>query len=210
MSESNNYSDTYLDLLICAFERSRLLGFGSDPGVTAAANIDQDVLNSLQKYIYDEMCPLLFSFFPAYWGNSCQILSAHTYAILRAKGFDAELIIGDVNVNGTQEFDTSVDDLHSEMNSVEMQSRGQELHVWVSLGADIILDCGLPDRMIRRYNFPERYMPPIMIDTASNLTKKFRTRHQPLVIGTHFLKKTNGLDTNDLVKHYRTQFGLAL
>ena len=35
----------------------------------------------------------------------------------------------------------------------------------------------------KNYKFPERYMPPIMIDRTSNLSSKFWARHMPMVIG---------------------------
>lgn len=200
---SEDYTDTYLDLLSDAFERSKILGFGSNPSVTTKETIDEQSLVNLQKYAYDELFPSLYSLIPFYWGNSCQLLSVHAFAILRAKGFDAELIIGEVDIGGTLEFDTNVDILRHEMESVKAQSGGQELHVWVSLGADVIVDCGLPDRMIKNYRFPEKYMPPIMVDTACNLSRKFKARHQPMILGADFLAKTNDLNTVELVRHYR-------
>lgn len=50
-------------------------------------------------------------------------------------------------------------------------------------------------------------MPPITIDRASNLSRKFRGRHMPMVIGDSYLAKTNKIDTAELVPHYRTRFG---
>ncbi|WP_455886906.1 hypothetical protein [Pseudomonas rustica] len=212
MTEHNyddDYTESFLDQLSKSFERSKTLGFGDSPRVETNDRMSDAALVELQGLIYEEVYPLLKGQFHFYWGNGCQLLSAHAFAILVAKGYKAEIIIGEVDINGTLEFDTAIDSLVSQMRAVEQSSRGQELHVWVSLGADIIVDCGLPDRMIKNYKFPERHMPPIMIDRASNLSRKFRARHMPMAIGDSFLSKTNKIDTAELVRHYRKRFGTA-
>lgn len=212
MKEHNyddDYTESYLDQLSESFERSRLLCFGTNPRVSADECMADSALVELQEVIYDEVYPLLKNQFNFYWGNSCQLLSAHAFAVLVAKGYKAEIIIGEVDVNGTLEFDTTIESLVGEMRAVEKSRRGQEIHVWVSLGADIIVDCGLPDRMLKNYKFPEHLMPPIMIERTSNLSRKFRARHMPIVIGDSFLAKTNELDTAELVRHYRKRFGTA-
>ena len=205
----DDYTESYLDQLSDSFERSRALGFGDSPRVRTNERMPDAALAELQSLIYEEVFPLLKEQFHFYWGNSCQLLSAHAFAILVAKGYKAEIIIGEVDVNGTLEFYTSIDSLVAEMKAIEQSCSGQEIHVWVSLGADIIVDCGLPDRMIKNYKFPERYMPPIMIDRSSNLSSKFRARHLPMVIGDSFLAKTNEIDTAELVRHYCKRFGTA-
>jgi hypothetical protein len=210
MTEHNygdDYTESYLDQLSKSFERSRELGFGDSPRVDTNDRMSDSTLAELQGLIYEEVYPLLKGQFHFYWGNSCQLLSAHAFAVLVAWGYKAEIIIGEVDVNGTLEFDTAIESLVVEMRETEQSSQGQEVHVWVSLGADIIVDCGLPDRMIKNYKVPERYMPPIMIDRASNLSRKFRARHMPMLIGDSFLAKTNELDTHELVLHYRKRFG---
>lgn len=210
MTEHNygdDYTESYLDQLSKSFERSMELGFGDSPRVDTNDRMSESILAELQGLIYEEVYPLLKGQFNFYWGNSCQLLSAHAFAILVAKGYKAEIIIGEVDVNGTLEFDTDVNSLAVEMSASEQSRQSQQIHVWVSLGADIIVDCGLPDRMIKNYKFPERYMPPIMIDRVSNFSRKFRARHMPMVIGDSFLAKTNGLDTAELVRHYRKRFG---
>ena len=212
MTEHNyddDYTESYLDQLSNSFVRSRALGFGDNPRVRTNERMPDAALAELQSLIHEEVFPLLKGQFHFYWGDSCQLLSAHAFAILVGKGYKAEIIIGEVDVNGTLEFDTSIDSLVAEMEAIEQSYSGQEIHVWVSLGADIIVDCGLPDRMIKNYKFPERYMPPIMIDSASNLSRKYRARHIPMVIGDSFLAKTNEIDTAELVRHYRKRLGTA-
>lgn len=212
MTEHNyddDYTEFYLDQLSKSFDRSRVLGFGDSPRVETTDRMSDAALVELQGLIYEEVYPLLKGQFHFYWGNSCQLLSAHAFAILTARGYKAEIIIGEVDVNGTLEFDTAIDSLVGEMRATEQSSSGQEIHVWVSLGGDVIVDCGLPDRMIKNYKFPERYMPPIMIDRASSLSRKFRARHMPMVIGDSYLAKTNQIDTAGLVRDYRKRFGTA-
>ena len=201
--EVENYTTEYLKLLSSALTRSALIGFGDNPRISTSKSVSQEQLSELQSFAYNELYPELKNILPIYWGNSCQLLSAHACAVLNSKGYNAELIIGEVEINGTLEFDTNIDTLRRELDSQEDRCDDQELHVWVSLGSDIIVDCGLPDRMIKNYKVQEKYMPPIMIDTASNLSRQFRARHQPMLLGAEFLAKTNSLNMGELINHYK-------
>jgi hypothetical protein len=196
------YSEKYLALMDIAISESLALGFMNAPRVGAAEYISNEVLESTQKLAFDRLYPDLYKILPRYWGNSCQTLSTHVFAYLTSIGIRCDIVIGEVEVNGTLEFDTTLSNLKHEYQSPVEIHGGQYLHAWVSLGGDTIIDAGLPDRMIKNYKFPEKYMPPIMVGRASEISRKFRAQHQPLLIGTDFLAKTNSYNPLDILKKY--------
>lgn len=201
---TENYSEKYLALMDIAINESLALGFMNAPKVEVKENISNEILGSTQELAFDRLYPHLYKIVPGYWGNSCQTLSTHVFAYLTSIGVRCDIVIGEVEVNGTLEFDTTLGNLKHEYQSpVELHGE-QSLHAWVSLGGDTIIDAGLPDRMIKNYKFPEKYMPLIMIGRASEISRKFRARHQPLLIGTDFIAKTNSYNPLDILNKYNS------
>lgn len=184
-----------------ALEKSLDFDFTNKPRISSFESVNNETLDTLQTHVLNEIYPYLFRIHPTYWGNSCQFLSSHIFAILSSQGIVADIVYGEVEVNGTLEFDTSLDELKSDFHAPDL-TRGQNLHAWVSIGGDTIIDAGLPDRMIKNYKFPEKHMPPILIGRASDLSRTYRTRHQPILVGTDFLAKTNPPDPLKLMDIY--------
>lgn len=199
------YSEQYLELMEVAINESLALGFTNAPRVGVKENISNDILDSTQELAFDRLYPHLYNIVPGYWGNSCQTLSTHVFAYLTSIGIRCDIVIGEVEINGTLEFDATLGNLKHEYQSPVELHGGQYLHAWVSLGGDTIIDAGLPDRIIKNYKFPEKYMPPIMVGRASEISRKFRARHQPLLIGTDFIAKTNSCNPLDILKEYSPQ-----
>lgn len=188
-----NYSKKYLELLRTAQDESLALGL---PPSEAWINemVEDDLLESLQVFIFENIYPHLYSILPTYWGNSCQILSAHIFSCLKSMGINCDIVVGEVEVNGTLECDATLENLKQEFLSEQPLSGCQLIHTWVSLGGDSIIDAGLPDRVIKNYRFPEKFMPPIMVGRASDISKKFRVRHLPLLVGADYIVKTNQIN----------------
>ncbi len=168
--------------------------------------VDDDFLASLQGFMFENLYPHLYGILPTYWGNSCQFLSAHIFSCLRSMGINCDIVVGEVEVNGTLECDATLENLQQEYLSEKPLSGDQLIHAWVSLGGDSIIDAGLPDRIIKNYQFPERFMPPIMVGRASDLSKKFRARHQPLLVGAEYIGKTNQINYLSMHEAYAKFF----
>ena len=196
-----NYSKQYLELLQIARDKSLALGLPSTEAWLNAAAEDE-LLESLQGFIFENLYPHLYRILPTYWGNSCQILSAHIFSCLKSMGINCDIVVGEVEINGTPECDVTLENLQQEYLCEKPPLGGQLIHAWVSLGGDSIIDAGLPDRIIKNYRFPEKKMPPIMVGRASDLSKKFRTRHQPLLVGAEYISKTNQINLANMREAY--------
>ena len=74
----------------------------------------QKIVSIVQGELFD-FIENFFKFYP-YLGNMCLDLSAITFMYLKAKGIDAEIIYGNVNINGSpeDEWDTTAEYLKAE------------------------------------------------------------------------------------------------
>jgi len=86
--------------------------------------------------------------FPGYRGAICQSVGLFILEQLEEAGIAADLVIGEVNINGTLEYDTTLEGLKREWSQGGAGAGDQALHVWVSLGDDIVIDGGIGSRLI--------------------------------------------------------------
>lgn len=194
----DSYSNSYREQLACARRASRELGFDRPLFVSEILAVADETLAATSKFI-NQYSGILDTIVPGYWGNSCQTLSTNMFAQLNSRGIAADIVLGNVIVNGTDEFETTLDSLREEFNAKEHLDSSQQVHAWVTLGDDTIVDAALPPRLARHYNAPPNFNDMIFIDRASNLSSRFRVRYQPILIGTEFFAKTNPPDPMDLL-----------
>ena len=100
---------------------------------------------------------------PSYWGNSCQTLATHFFGFLNSRGIPADIVIGNVIINGTDEFETTLEYLQKEVSVSEPLTEHQTVHAWVSLGDDTIIDAALPPRLVKHYNAPPQFNDMVLI-----------------------------------------------
>lgn len=194
-----NYSEVYRLKLEAAILEAKNLGLPNQPSITPRKHVNDEQLRYIYEYLLNEFCPFIYQrILPTYWGDKCQTLSSYLYAKIVTLGIDADIVIGEVEVNGTLEFDTTLEKIRNEYISNKHEGK-QEIHAWVTLGDDTIIDAGLPDRIIRHYQFPERYMPPIIVGRANDIYQRFKARHEPLLVGADFISKTNSINVRSLI-----------
>ncbi len=136
---------------------------------------------------------------PGYWGNSCQTLSTNIFAQLNNAGIPADIVLGNVIINGTDEFETTLERLQAEVRATVPHYGAQRVHAWVSLGGDTIVDAALPPRLVKHYNAPEHFNDTIFIGRAAEMLARFKLQYQPILVGTEFFAKTNPPDPMDLL-----------
>lgn len=197
---SNLKTEIYRQQIEAAIREGQALGFTNPTTINPRKPVSDDQISILKELIWNDWAPLQYGVLPIYWGNSCQTLSTNLYAWLVSKGIDSDIVYGEVNVNTTLEFDTTLDGLRREYNRTNHEG-SQELHAWVTIGDDIVLDPGLPDRLIKNYLYPKSMLPSVIIGRAGQLTPDcFPVHHIPMLVGTDFLAKTNSHDPRELVE----------
>jgi hypothetical protein len=194
----SNYSNEYRVRFSQALTESAKLGFSRKCLVSERAAIGNDVLRSVSNLLsgfsshLDMICP-------GYWGNSCQTLSTNIFAYLNSNGIRADIVIGEVNINGTDEFDTTLDLVRDEVWRDKPLDGPQSIHAWISLGDDTIVDAALPARLVKYYAAPAHFDDMIFIGRAGEFVSKYEIRYQPILVGTEFFAKTNPPDPMDLL-----------
>ncbi len=193
-----NYSDSYREQLINAFTESQKLGFTRTPFISVTESVPDDTLAVVSE-LANNLSGYLDVMVPGYWGNSCQTLSTNFFAHLNSQGIKAEIVLGNVTINGVDEFETSLDSLQREVRATEPLTGHQAVHAWVSLGDDTIVDAALPPRLVKYYNAPPHFNDMIFIGRASNFSSAYKVRYEPILVGSEFFAKTNPPDPMDLL-----------
>ncbi len=147
--------------------------------------------------IFDNFCDtaliqiLIERFDYGYWGQQCLNVCAQAFATLQYYTAPCELVFGEVNINGTNEFDVTLEGLKSELALGEQQT-GLQIHVWLNIGKDYIIDPTISSRINKYYdpNFP---INKIIRGKANSLEKKMKLKYTPILVGAKYLDITCGI-----------------
>ncbi len=199
---NDDYSNSYRTQLLNAILESRKLGFIRDPIISEQRSISDNTLR-IANGLVNDLSATLDYVLPGYWGNSCQTLSTNIFAYLNYQGVEANIVLGNVIINGTDEFEATLESLREEVLAVAPLTGHQAVHAWVSLGDDTIIDAALPPRLVKHYNAPPQFNDMIFIGRASEMSSKYKLRYQPILVGTEFFAKTNPPDPMDLLTELR-------
>ncbi len=202
--ESLNYSDLYRQQLANAILESERLGFTRPPLISPGNYISDDLVEEVLQLV-DHLSGYFDHMLPGYWGNSCQTLSTHIFAHLNARGIPANIVLGNVLVNGTDEFEATLEELQVEVRATQPLEGAQNVHAWVSLGDDTIIDAALPPRLVKHYGAPPQLEDVIFIDRAAEMVSRFKCQYVPLLVGTEFFAKTNPPDPMGLLTFLQAQ-----
>lgn len=193
-----DYSNLYREQLSKAIIESSNLGFRRPPIITPDKPVSEDILSTTSKLLSD-LSGTFDMILPGYWGESCQTLSTQIFAHLNAWGIPANIVVGNVTVNGTDEFETTLEYLQQEVLATEPLKGVQKLHAWICLGDDTLVDAALPPRLVRNYGAPRQFEDTIFIDRAGKMMERFKIQYVPLLVGTEFFAKTNPPDPMTLL-----------
>ena len=195
------HSVEYRRLLKAAVNEAEQLGLTPLPNVDAYSNVSDDVVESIRELCNNEYLPRLKRMFPGYWGASCQNLATHLFAWLRIAGFDVDLVVGEVNIQGNLEYDATLENIRDEYR-VRLTEGSQRLHMWLTLGDDVIVDPGLAHRLIKYYRVPEHVLNPVLVHRADEFGTRLAVHHWPMLVGADFATKTNSVGPFDLIDMY--------
>lgn len=201
---NDDYSNSYRKQLSMAILESRKLGFTRTALISERTIIPNDTLR-ITSELMGELSGFFSMIVPGYWGNSCQTLSTNIFAHLNSRGIAADIVLGNVIINGTDEFDTTLDSLKKEFSATETLPAHQAVHAWISLGDDTIIDAALPPRLVKHYKAPPYFDDMILIGRASEFSVRHKLRYQPILVGSEFFAKTNPPDPMELLEALNAQ-----
>ena len=195
---NTTWSDHYRKLTEEAIAEAERLGVKNRARISPHRRVSDEEVEAVRSAIFNGFDLTLEKMVPSYWGVQCQNLATMIFAHLTLSGFDADIVIGEVDVMGNKEYDTTLEGIRKDYLSPDF-NRPQNIHAWVSLGDDLIIDAGLSARLVKFYKMPKDRDPRIIIDRASWIAEGLHSKHQPLFIGTDFIAKTNAHDPLHLV-----------
>lgn len=204
MSEEEvyGYTEIYRRMLNKAIAESAKLGFTRPAIISPEANIEDGVLRATSE-VLNGISGFLDRVVPGYWGNSCQTLSTNIFAHLNIQGIPADIVLGNVWVGATNEFEATLESLQEEVLATEHLQGEQKVHAWISVGGDTIVDTALPPRLVKHYKAPEHFNDMIFIGRAAEMVTRYNIKYQPILVGTEFFAKTNPPDPMDLLMKMR-------
>jgi hypothetical protein len=86
------------------------------------------------------------------------------------------LVVGEVNIQGNLEYDATLENIREEYRARPTDG-SQRLHMWLTLGDDVIVDPGLADRLIKYYRCPSVFSIQLSLPEpmSSGLDLRFTT-----------------------------------
>lgn len=198
------HSVEYRRMLEAAVNEAGQLGLTPLPTVDAYRGLSDDVVEVVRDLCNKEYVLRLQRLIPGYWGASCQTLATHLYAWLRIAGYDVDLVVGEVNIQGNLEYDATLENIRAEYR--ERSTEGsQRLHMWLTLGDDVVVDPGLAHRLIKYYRVPERALDSILVHRADEFGTRLAVHHWPMLVGADFAARTNSVNPFGLFDMYMSR-----
>ncbi|MGF1767343.1 hypothetical protein L4D06_08145 [Enterovibrio makurazakiensis] len=178
---------TYRDAIKLVEKRS--LELGLDPQLGLKIPIDDEKITLLQQVCCNHLIQtLLHRYQPGDWGQQCLNIAAQTFAIFQHWEIPCELVFGEVNINGTDEYGTTLEGLLAEYKHGYTEN-AFAIHVWVNIGKDYIIDPTISSR-INKYYDPNCPQNLVINGTAKTLDRTMRLKYKPILAGVKYLERT--------------------
>lgn len=195
------HSDEYRRMLTTAVEEAGQLGLNPLPTIDPYRRLSEEDVEKVRELCNGIFLARLKKLIPGYWGASCQTLTTHLFAWLKIAGYEADLIVGEVNIQSNLEYGANLEEIREEYRTRPTEG-SQRLHMWISLGDDVIVDPGIADRLIKYYRVPEYAVDPIPVYRADQFGTGYGAHHWPMLVGADFAAKTNSLSPFELLDLY--------
>ncbi|WP_233962531.1 hypothetical protein [Shewanella indica] len=182
-------NQTYINESKSAFDESIKLGLS--PRIEFN-ELPHDFIDQAKGFCDTQLLPFLAAKHPNdYWGEQCLNLVAQTFAILQYQNIDCEIVMGEVIINGTPEFDTTLSGLKEEFDR-GISDQPFCIHVWVQIGENFIIDPSICARL-KKYYIPSFPVPSIVKGKSDELLEELRLDYKPMLVGAKYLTKTCGI-----------------
>ena len=197
-----SWSDNYRKHTSEAIALAERLSAPNRPRISPDRHVSDDEIDAVRDEILGGFLDFLRKIYPTWWGTGCQNLASAIFAHLASRGFEADIVVGGVDIMGNNEYDATIEEVISDYESPDI-SKPQNIHAWVSLGDDVIIDAGLSARLVKYYRMPKDNDPGVVIERADWISKGWHSRHIPMFVGTDFITKTNTINPLNLLNDLR-------
>lgn len=196
------WSDKYKKHTEEAIALAQELGATNRARISPYRNVSNGEIIAARDAVSGGFYQLLRRRIPEWWGVCCQDLATMIFVHLANEGFEVDIVVGGVDIQGNNEYDATVEGLISEYMNPDF-CRQQNIHAWVSLGGDVVIDAGLSARLVKYYRMPEDIDPGIVVERADWISNGWHSRHIPMFVGTDFIAKTNSHDPLSILNKFK-------
>ena len=154
----------------------------------------EEKLSSMEKLKINNLCEndllnhLVYNYSNYDWSIICWNIALESFKLLQHFGIKSEIVIGEVNINGTDEYDTNLESLKNEL----LKGASQDtipIHLWVQVADNYIIDATMSAKL-KKYYIKDYPFPSIVHGSANELYNKLRLQYKPMLVGAKFIEKT--------------------
>lgn len=136
---------------------------------------------------------------PKYLGNQCMEVTTRLYGLLNSRGIKADIVIGSVSIEQSQIFHCDVSYLRAIATQLVDETSPIDLHAWITLGGDSVIDFALPSKLARNHGAPTDLMNEGFCADATGMAKHMGLYYEPMLVGSQYLALVNSADPHDLL-----------
>lgn len=136
---------------------------------------------------------------PEYLGNQCMEVTTRLYGLLNSQDFKADIVIGSVRTEQTQFFNCDVPYLRDIATQPIDETTPIDLHAWITLGGDTVIDFALPSKLARNHGAPPDLFNQGFCADATGMAKHMKLFYEPMLVGSQYLALVNSADPHALL-----------
>lgn len=136
---------------------------------------------------------------PSYLGNQCMEVTTRLYGLLNSVGIAADIVIGSVSTEQTRFFGCDVAYLRDLASQAVDEAAPIDLHAWITLGGDSVIDFALPSKLARSHGAPSHLMDEGFCADATGMAKHMELYYEPMLVGSQYLALVNSVDPHELL-----------
>lgn len=173
-------------------------------GMTHAPTVsaEQPPAELVQKahYLVGSKYQLWRTSMPEYLGNQCMEVTHRLYGLLNCHGIAADIAIGSVSCEQVSLFHCDVKSLRNLAAQPIDEAAPIDVHAWITLGGDSVIDYALPSRLARNHGAPSSFMNNGFCGDATGMAEQMGVFYEPMVVGSQYLALVNSADPYDMLQ----------
>lgn len=126
-------------------------------------------------------------------------VTTRLYGLLNSRGIKADIVIGSVSTEQSQFFHCDVPYLRDIATQSVDETVPIDIHAWVTLGGDSVIDFALPSKLARNHGAPPDLMNEGFCADATGMAKHMGLYYEPMLVGSQYLALVNSADPHDLL-----------
>lgn len=188
---------SYFDLLAVALTRWPSVGMTRAP-VVSAEQPSMKLVQQAYAFVHDQY-HLWRTSIPEYLGNQCMEVTTRLYGLLNSRDVKADIVIGSVSTEQYRFFNCDVPYLRDLAKQLVDETVPIDLHAWITLGGDSVIDFTLPSKLARNHGAPQNLMNEGFCADATGMAKHMGLYYEPMIVGSQYLALVNSADPHELL-----------